>query len=66
LLNKAYHDGSIAMQASITPVRVVCANTLNLALSSFKGKKNAPKQTFKIRHTQTAEGKIAVARECLG
>ena len=24
------------------------------------------KQTFKIRHTQTAEGKIAVAREALG
>jgi hypothetical protein len=34
-------------------------------LSSFKGKK-AAKQSFKIRHTQTAEGKIAVAREALG
>jgi len=52
--------GSIA-----TPVRVVCANTLNLALSSFKGK-SASKQSFKIRHTSTAEGKIAVAREALG
>ena len=65
LLINTSHDGSIAIQASITPVRVVCANTLNLALSSFKGKK-AVKQTFKIRHTQTAEGKIAVAREALG
>ena len=65
LLINTSHDGSVAIQASITPVRVVCANTLNLALSSFKGKK-APKQTFKIRHTQTAEGKIAVAREALG
>jgi phage/plasmid-like protein (TIGR03299 family) len=65
LLINTSHDGSIAIQASITPVRVVCANTLNLALSSFKGK-NAAKQTFKIRHTQTAEGKIAVAREALG
>ena len=65
LLINTSHDGSIAIQASITPVRVVCANTLNLALSSFKGKK-ASKQTFKIRHTQTAEGKIAVAREALG
>jgi hypothetical protein len=36
-----------------------------LALSAFKGKKDV-KQTFKIRHTQTAEGKIAVAREALG
>ena len=65
LLINTSHDGSIAIQASITPVRVVCANTLNLALSSFKGK-NASKQSFKIRHTQTADGKIAVAREALG
>ena len=65
LLINTSHDGSIAIQASITPVRVVCANTLNLALSSFKGK-NASKQSFKIRHTSTAEGKIAVAREALG
>jgi phage/plasmid-like protein (TIGR03299 family) len=65
LLINTSHDGSIAIQASITPVRVVCANTLNLALSSFKGKK-AAKQTFKIRHTQTAEGRIAVARQALG
>ena len=66
LLINTSHDGSVAIQASITPVRVVCANTLNLALTSLKGKKNAPKQSFKIRHTQTAEGKIAVAREALG
>jgi len=65
LLLNTSHDGSIAIQASITPVRVVCANTLNLALSGLKGKKGL-KQTFKIRHTQTAEGKIAVAREALG
>ena len=63
LLINTSHDGSIAIQASITPVRVVCANTLNLALGR-KGK--GPKQSFKIRHTQTAEGKIAVARETLG
>jgi len=65
LLINTSHDGSIAIQASITPVRVVCANTLNLALGSKRGK-NAIKQSFKIRHTQTAEGKIAVARETLG
>ena len=65
LLINTSHDGSVAIQASITPVRVVCANTLNLALTSFKGK-NASKQSFKIRHTSTAEGKIAVAREALG
>jgi phage/plasmid-like protein (TIGR03299 family) len=65
LLINTSHDGSIAIQASITPVRVVCANTLNLALNSIN-RKNGVKQSFKIRHTQTAEGKIAIAREALG
>ena len=53
------HDGSVAVQAAITPVRVRCQNTLNLAMRSAK-------QSFKIRHTQTAEGKILAAREALG
>ena len=53
------HDGSVAVQAAITPVRVVCQNTLNLAMKQSK-------QSFKIRHTQTAEGKIQIARETLG
>ena len=65
LLINTSHDGSIAIQASITPVRVVCANTLNLALGAKRGK-NAIKQSFKIRHTQTANGKVAIAREALG
>ncbi len=65
LLINTSHDGSVAIQASITPVRVVCANTLNLALSSLKGNKGV-KQSFKIRHTQTASGKVAQAREALG
>ena len=53
------HDGSVAVQAAITPVRVRCQNTLNLAMKSAK-------QSFKIRHTQTADGKILAAREALG
>ena len=66
LLINTSHDGSIAIQASITPVRVVCANTLNLALNGVGRKKNGPKQSFKIRHTQTANGKVQIARETLG
>jgi phage/plasmid-like protein (TIGR03299 family) len=67
LLINTSHDGSIAIQASITPVRVVCANTLNLALGNLGRKKNKGlKQSFKIRHTQTANGKVQVAREALG
>jgi phage/plasmid-like protein (TIGR03299 family) len=53
------HDGSVAVQAAITPVRVMCQNTLNFAMRKAK-------QSFKIRHTATAEGKIASAREALG
>ena len=65
LLINTSHDGSVAIQASITPVRVVCANTLNLALSSLKGNKGI-KQSFKIRQTATASGKVQQAREALG
>ena len=66
LLVNTSHDGSIAIQASVTPVRVVCANTLNLALGSGVGRNRSVKQSFKIRHTQTAQGKVQAAREALG
>lgn len=63
LLVHTSHDGSLAIQASITPVRVVCQNTLNMAVGA-KGK--GAKQSFRIRHTATVDGKIAAAREALG
>jgi len=66
LLVNTSHDGSIAIQASVTPVRVVCANTLNLALGTGVGRNRTTKQSFKIRHTQTAQGKVQAAREALG
>jgi len=59
LLVNTSHDGSVAVQASVTPVRVVCQNTLNAALKGVK-------QSYKIRHTQTVDGRIAAAREALG
>lgn len=59
LLVNTSHDGSTAVQASITPVRVVCQNTLNIALRGVK-------QSYKIRHTQTVSGRVAAAREALG
>ena len=63
LLVNTSHDGSVAIQASVTPVRVVCANTLAVALG--KGRRGV-KQSFKIRHTQSADGKVQQAREALG
>ena len=59
LLVHTSHDGSVSVQASVTPVRVVCQNTLNLALKGTK-------QSFKLRHTQSVDGKIQIAREALG
>lgn len=59
LLVHTSHDGSLSVQASVTPVRVVCQNTLNIALGRVK-------QSYKIRHTQTVEGRVAAARDALG
>lgn len=53
------HDGTRALTMAITPVRVVCMNTLNMALGSAKSE-------YRIRHTESAEGKIQQAREALG
>jgi phage/plasmid-like protein (TIGR03299 family) len=63
LLVHTSHDGSLAIQASITPVRVVCQNTLNMAVGA-RGK--SAKQSFRIRHTQSVQGKVQAAREALG
>jgi phage/plasmid-like protein (TIGR03299 family) len=52
------HDGSSALRALVTPVRTVCANTLNMALRGAK-------ETFTVRHSGSVEGKIEAAREAL-
>lgn len=59
LLVHTSHDGSVSVQSAITPVRVVCQNTLNLAMRNVK-------QSFKIRHTQTVSGRLEQARHALG
>jgi phage/plasmid-like protein (TIGR03299 family) len=59
LLVHTSHDGSTAVQANITPVRVVCQNTLNMAIKGSN-------QSFKIRHTATVGGRIDEARRVLG
>jgi phage/plasmid-like protein (TIGR03299 family) len=59
LMVSSSHDGSAAIQGTITPVRVVCQNTLNIALANAK-------QTYKSRHTQKAEDRLKFAAEALG
>jgi phage/plasmid-like protein (TIGR03299 family) len=52
------HDGSGAVRVAVTPVRVVCNNTLNLAL-------NTASRSFSMVHTGDIKGKIHEARETL-
>ncbi len=53
------HDGSGSIHIAFTPVRVVCRNTLNAALSN---QINA----IKIRHTAMAGEKLKAAHKMLG
>ena len=52
------HDGSGAIRVAITPVRVVCSNTLNLALSSAK-------RCWSCNHVGDINGKLEDARNTL-
>lgn len=53
------HDGSGAVRCMMTPVRVVCNNTLNLAISGAK-------RSWSVKHTGDINRKIAEAKETLG
>ena len=52
------HDGTGAIKAAMTPVRVVCQNTLNLALSTAK-------RSWSTNHTGDIKGKLEDARNTL-
>ena len=53
------HDGTTAFTVAVTPVRVVCTNTVRLALAQAQA-------TIKLRHTFGATAKVQQARETLG
>lgn len=57
LLN--YHDGSGPLMAAITPVRIVCNNTLNAALKNMEMK-------ITIRHTASYEKNLLEAPKIMG
>ena len=59
------HDGSMAVTAAVTPIRIVCANTLGAALYSSEYRVNADR-TFRFRHTGNLEAKFAEATQVLG
>lgn len=52
------HDGSGAIKAAMTPIRVVCQNTLNLALSTAK-------RSWTTNHVGDIRGKLEDARDTL-
>ena len=52
------HDGSGAIKVAMTPVRVVCSNTLNLALHTTK-------RCWSAKHTTNIAEKLDEARETL-
>jgi phage/plasmid-like protein (TIGR03299 family) len=59
------HDGSMGVTAAVTPIRIVCANTLGAALrQSERGV--AAQRTFRFRHTGNLEAKFVEARQVLG
>lgn len=53
------HDGSGSIIAAVTPIRVVCQNTLNAALKSTVSR-------VAIRHTTSAADKLKEAHKLLG
>ena len=53
------HDGTAAVRALVTPVRVVCANTLRVALSGAR-------DTYRVRHLGDPTGALHEARAVLG
>jgi phage/plasmid-like protein (TIGR03299 family) len=52
------HDGSSSLKGLTTPIRVVCANTLRMALGDMRN-------SFSFRHTKNLTGKVAQARSIL-
>lgn len=53
------HDGKGSVRIFLTPVRIICLNTLNLAI------KGAKDRTFAVRHTATANEKLVAAKETI-
>ncbi|NBI82692.1 DUF945 domain-containing protein [Clostridiaceae bacterium] len=52
------HDGSSGIKVAMTPIRVVCQNTLNLALDSAR-------RSWTTKHTENVMNRVHEARETL-
>lgn len=59
LLLTMSHDGSSSITVMFTPIRVVCNNTLSMALQGSRNK-------ITIKHTKNARNKLELAKATLG
>lgn len=57
------HDGSMAVTSAVTPIRIVCANTLNYALRKSEAR---AERVYKFRHTGDLQLKFDEARRVMG
>lgn len=57
------HDGSMSVIAAATMIRIVCANTLNWAIS--KSEAGGAPRVYKFRHTGDLQLKFAEARKVM-
>ena len=62
LLCSNSHNGTMRVSLAVTSVRVVCANTLRIALKEA----NSKGDIFTIRHSSQMHSKVDEAREALG
>ena len=53
------HDGTGSITAAFTPIRIVCANTLSMALGNCSN-------VVKIRHTESAQDRLKQAHKIMG
>ena len=51
------HDGKGSVRIFLSPVRIVCRNTLNYAIKKARGR------SFSVKHTATANARLIQARE---
>ncbi|MBE7500340.1 MAG: DUF932 domain-containing protein [Verrucomicrobiales bacterium] len=58
LLLSNSHDGGSSVQVKFTPIRVVCQNTLTMALSEGR--------SIRTQHTKNLKERMAAARDALG
>ncbi len=54
-----HHDGSGSITAAFTPVRIVCANTLAMAMGNMSN-------VVRIRHTKSAKDRLKEAHKIMG